>query len=305
MTRRARGLRLDGVLLLDKVSGISSNFALQQVKRLFNADKAGHTGSLDPLASGLLPVCFGQATRLAAFLLDSSKEYRVDVRLGVNTTTADAEGEITRKRPVPDLTDSELREILEDFTGPISQVPPMYSALKRDGVRLYEYARNGIEVERNPRTVTIHKLELLACSGERMSLQVSCSKGTYIRTLAEDIGERIGSGAHVEQLRRTGVGRFRIEDSWTFERLHSMSAEQRVRDCLLPVDTAVGTWPKLEFAPESVHRAVQGRPVEACDPPRAGWVRMYTRDSLFFGVGEVLPDRRIAPRRLFLQNLGL
>ncbi|MGH8555876.1 MAG: tRNA pseudouridine(55) synthase TruB [Methylococcales bacterium] len=302
MKRRSRGIALDGILLLDKPSGVSSNHALQQVKRLFNAAKAGHTGSLDPLATGLLPVCFGQATRLAAFLLDNSKDYRVDIRLGLNTTTGDAEGKIKQQRPVPDFAHEELQAILGRFSGPISQVPPMYSALKRNGMRLYEYARNGIEVERSPRSVNIHQLDLLACSGDRLSLRVSCSKGTYIRTLAEDIGEAIGCGGHVEDLRRTAVGRFRSEDSWSVDRLQSLAAESRNDQCLLPIDEAVANWPKLEFSQESVHRASLGRAVEASDPPPQGWVRMYTRDNRFFAVGEVLPDRRIAPRKVFLDG---
>ncbi|MGH8549149.1 MAG: tRNA pseudouridine(55) synthase TruB, partial [Methylococcales bacterium] len=292
-----------GILLLDKPSGISSNHALQQVKRLFSAAKAGHTGSLDPLASGLLPVCFGQATRLAAFLLDSYKDYRVEIRLGLNTTTGDAEGEVKQHRPLPDLDHEDLNAILTRFRGQISQLPPMYSALKRNGVRLYEYARNGIEVERSPRTVTISKLDLLAATCDRLTLQVACSKGTYIRVLAEDIGEALGCGGHVETLRRTGVGRFRSEDSWTIDRLRSLAPECRDERCLLPMDEAVGNWPKLEFAQDSVSDARQGRAVEASDPAAQGWVRMYTLDSRFFGVGEVLPDRRVAPRKLFLNNL--
>jgi tRNA pseudouridine55 synthase len=301
--RGKRGRRLDGILLLDKHSGVSSNHALQQAKRLFQASKAGHTGSLDPLASGLIPVCFGQATRMAAFLLDSDKDYYVDIRLGVSTTTGDAEGEVKHQKPVPEIDDRELDEILTRFTGTISQTPPMYSALKRDGVRLYEYARNGIEVERPPRMITIHELDVLDRSGDGMSLRVSCSKGTYIRTLAEDIGDAIGCGAHVEQLRRTAVGRFRIEDSWTIERLGALTDEERDERCLLPIDEAVAAWPRLELGEQSVHSASQGQTVEVFDPPKAGWVRMYTQDSRFFGVGEVLPDKRIAPRKLFLNNL--
>jgi tRNA pseudouridine55 synthase len=303
--KRKRGRNLDGILLLDKPSGVSSNHALQQIKRLFNANKAGHTGSLDPLASGLLPVCFGQATRLAAFLLDSHKEYRVDIRLGLNTTTGDAEGEIKQRRPPPDLEDEMLEAMLARFRGRISQRPPMYSALKRDGVRLYEYARNGIEVERVPRPVTISRLDLLAYTGERLTLQVSCSKGTYIRTLAEDIGEALGCGGHVETLRRAGVGRFRSEESWTIEGLQSLPPENRDKRCLLPIDAAVSNWPRLEFAQDSVTCARQGRAVEASDPPAEGWVRMYTQANRFFGVGEILPDRRIAPRKLFLDNADL
>ncbi|MCI0667545.1 MAG: tRNA pseudouridine(55) synthase TruB [Methylococcaceae bacterium] len=303
MSRRNRGRKLDGILLLDKPSGVSSNQALQQVKKLFDAAKAGHTGSLDPLASGLLPVCFGQATRLAAYLLDSHKDYRVDIRLGLNTTTGDAEGEVRRQRPLPDLEPGELKAVLARFEGRISQLPPMHSALKRNGVRLYQYARQGIEVERSPRTVIISKLELLAATCERLTLQVSCSKGTYIRTLAEDIGEALGCGGYVETLRRTGVGRFRSDASWTIDDLQSLPPENREERCLLPIDEAVANWPKLEFAQDSVTCARHGRAIEVSDAPAQGWVRMYTQDSRFFGVGEILPDRRIAPRKLFLHSL--
>ncbi|MGH8475124.1 MAG: tRNA pseudouridine(55) synthase TruB [Methylococcales bacterium] len=302
MKRRKRGVGLDGILLLDKASGISSNQALQQVKRLFNAAKAGHTGSLDPLASGLLPVCFGQATRLAAFVLDRRKDYLVDIRLGHKTTTGDAEGEVILEGPVPHLSPEEVKAILDRFTGPIKQIPPMYSALKRDGIRLYEYARNGIEIERSARAVNIYELDLLDCSGDRLTLRVSCSKGTYIRTLAEDIGDEIGCGGHVETLRRTAVGGFRIEVAWSFDRLQALTSEQRNEQCLLPVDAAVSNWPRLELSRESVRNASQGRVIEASDPLPEGWVRMYTLDSQFFGIGQVLPNRRVAPRKVFLPS---
>lgn len=304
MRRRSKGQKLDGILLLDKRSGISSNHALQEIKRLMNAAKAGHTGSLDPLASGLLPVCFGQATRLSAFILETDKKYRVDIRLGLTTTTGDAEGEIKKKLPVPDLDDAALSGLLRQFTGPISQIPPMYSALKRDGVRLYEIARQGLEVERKPRTITIYNMDLLEYSGDKISLDVTCSKGTYIRTLAEDIGESIGCGGYVENLRRIGVGCFDIEHSWTIDRLQSLPVGHRSDQCLLPMDQAVANWPRLEFAEESVYCASHGQAVEVSGPPAEGWVRMYTQDSQFFGVGEVLPDQRIAPRKLFLNSTG-
>jgi tRNA pseudouridine55 synthase len=295
---------LDGFLLLDKRSGISSNQALQEVRRLFNAAKAGHTGSLDPLATGLLPICFGQATRLSAFLLDTSKAYQVDIRLGRTTTTGDTEGEILEQKPVPVLDESALKPVLSALTGSISQVPPMYSALKQNGVRLYELARKGIEVERKPRTITIYDLEFLACSGDLLSLRVSCSKGTYIRTLAESIGEAIGCGAHIDSLRRTGVGQFRIENSWTVQGLETIVSEDRESVCLLPIDQAVGEWPRLELSAESAWSASLGQSVLAPEKSVQGWVRMYTPDSHFLGMGEVLPGNRIAPRKLFLRSTG-
>jgi tRNA pseudouridine55 synthase len=290
--------------LLDKRSGISSNQALQEVKRLFNAAKAGHTGSLDPLATGLLPICFGQATRLSGFLLDTSKAYQVDIRLGSTTTTGDTEGEVLEQKPIPVLDESVLEPVLSALTGNISQVPPMYSALKQKGVRLYELARKGIEVERKPRTITIYDLEFLAYSGDLLSLRVSCSKGTYIRTLAESIGEAIGCGAHIDSLRRTGVGQFRIENSWTIQGLQAATSEGRESACLLPIDQAVGEWPRLELSAESAWSASLGQSVLAPDKSTEGWVRMYAPDSRFLGMGEVLPDKRIAPRKLFLRSIG-
>lgn len=302
MRRRRKGRKLDGILLLDKRSGISSNRALQEVKILLNAAKAGHTGSLDPLASGLLPVCFGQATRLSAFMLESDKDYQVDIRLGVTTATGDTEGEILQKKPVPNLEDQELLEILAKFKGSLQQVPPMYSALKKNGVRLYEIARRGLEVERKPRPISIYRLDLQELTGDKVSLKVSCSKGTYIRTLAEDIGMAIGCGGHVEQLRRTGIGRFSIDQSWTFARLQSIPSDKLSDCCLLPIDEAVANWPRVEFEEASVYDARHGQPVQAYDTPMEGWVRMYTSDSQFFGIGEVMPDQRIAPRKLFLNS---
>lgn len=304
MRSRNRGRKLDGFLLLDKRIGISSNHALQEVKRLFNAAKAGHTGSLDPLATGLLPICFGQATRLSTFLLDTSKAYQVDIRLGSTTTTGDTEGEVLEQKPVPVLDESVLKPVLSALTGSISQVPPMYSALKQKGVRLYELARKGIEVERKPRTITIYDLEFLAYSGNLLSVRVSCSKGTYIRTLAESIGEAIGCGAHIDSLRRTGVGQFRIENSWTIQGLQTVTSEGREYECLLPIDQAVGEWPRLELSAEAAWSASQGQSVVAPGKSAQGWVRMYTPDSRFLGMGQVLPDNRVAPRKLFLQSTG-
>jgi tRNA pseudouridine55 synthase len=236
--RRSSGRPINGVLLLDKPLGITSNAALQEVKRLFRAAKAGHTGSLDPLANGLLPICFGEATKMSAFLLDADKRYWVRVRLGVKTTTADAEGEVVEERPVPDLTAEQLEPVLQEFRGRISQLPPMYSAVKHQGRRLYELARQGKQVERTPRDITIYSLENRGIDGNYLTLEVHCSKGTYVRTLAEDIGMRLGCGAHVKELRRTQVGPLHDRDCVTLDCLREAAGESlaSIDEFILPVE---------------------------------------------------------------------
>lgn len=224
--RSAPKRRIDGVLLLDKPAGASSNAALQRTKWLFNAAKAGHTGTLDPMATGLLLLCFGRATKFAGMLLDADKTYRAAVRLGVTTDTADAEGGVLETRPV-EVSQARVREALVQFTGEIEQVPPMYSALKRDGKPLYEYARQGIELERPPRRVTIHELRLLSFGGDQFEIEVACSKGTYIRTLAADIGEALGCGAHLSALRRTRIGDFDVTDACSLDQLAQMDESAR------------------------------------------------------------------------------
>lgn len=231
--RSAPKRRIDGVLLLDKPIGASSNAALQRTKWLFNAAKAGHTGTLDPQATGLLLLCFGKATKFASALLDADKVYRATVRLGVTTETADAEGAVLETRSV-EVSQAQVQQALLQFTGEIEQVPPMYSALKRDGKPLYEYARQGIELERPPRRVAIHELRLLSFGGDQFEIEVACSKGTYIRTLAADIGEALGCGAHLSALRRTRIGDFDVSDACSLDQLAQM--DESARDgCLLPV----------------------------------------------------------------------
>lgn len=215
---------IDGIILLDKPVGLSSNAALQKVRRLLRARKGGHTGSLDPLASGLLPLCFGEATKVSGFLLGADKRYRVRIRLGITTATGDGEGEVLEERPWEHIGRADVERVLPRFLGEIQQVPPMYSALKHEGQRLYRLARQGVEVERPPRTVTIHALELLDFEPGLVELDVHCSKGTYIRTLAEDLGKALGTGAHVQALRRTGLGPFDAERTVTMERLEELAA---------------------------------------------------------------------------------
>ena len=289
---------INGVLLLDKASGFSSNSSLQKVKRLFRARKAGHTGSLDPLASGLLPVCLGEATKLSSFLLNSDKRYEVRIRLGAETDTADVEGTVTLTRPVPDLTEAIIEQVLQDFRGEGEQIPPMYSALKHQGQRLYDLARKGLEVDRPARPITIHSLTLLRFDATSMDLDVHCSKGTYIRTLAEDIGRSLGCGGHVEVLRRTAVGSLKVMDAFTIGQLEVMTQNERDK-VLMPMDELVSYLPSVEVNEAMSLMFCQGNPLFVPQAPSQGWVRLYGRSAGFLGLGEVLDDGRIGPRRMF------
>ncbi|HEC17170.1 MAG TPA: tRNA pseudouridine(55) synthase TruB [Sedimenticola sp.] len=298
--QRQRGRNVQGILLLDKPLGITSNAALQQVKRIFHARKAGHTGSLDPLADGLLPICFGSATKISAYLLDADKRYRVRVRLGVTTTTADAEGEVLRTCPTEGVTEQAIRSVLSTFVGEIQQLPPMYSALKHKGERLYKLARQGIEVEREPRLVTIHALELLCCDLPEFELDVHCSKGTYVRTLAEDIGEALGCGAHVSALRRTGVGPFGTEGIVSMETIEARAEEgpEALDQLLLPVESALADWPAVRLSGDAAYYLRMGQPVLVPKAPTEGWVRLYAGEGRFIGVGQIQDDGKVAPKRL-------
>ena len=299
--RRQRGRAVNGILALDKPIGMGSNEVLQQVKRLYHARKAGHTGSLDRLASGLLPICFGEATKLSTYLLNADKHYVATFRLGVATSTGDAEGEIVSRRPVPVFSASALERAVARFRGEIDQIPPMHSALKHKGKRLYQLAHDGIVVEREPRRITIHRFDVLYAEGERMEVEVLCSKGTYIRTLAEDLGEALGCGASVEALRRIGAGPFTAEDMTDLAALKSLAAEDpRALDTLLrPMEEAVSQWPRVSLPEGVAFYLRKGQPVLVPHSPTDGWVRIHTERAGFIGVGEVLDDGRIAPRRLF------
>lgn len=296
---RARGRAVSGILLLDKPLGLSSNHALQRVKRLFDARKAGHTGSLDPLADGMLPICLGDATKLSAFLLDADKHYVFRVRLGQTTATGDTEGEIVKERPTDGVTVDDINRTLPRFVGEIQQLPPMYSALKHQGKRLYELAREGVVVERQPRTVHVHALMLGTVELPEFELRVHCSKGTYVRTLAEDIGEALGCGAHVVALRRTGVGPYTDYPMYTMDELERVAAQgQSALDALLlPVDTALADWPEVRVSADSAFYLRQGQAVLVPKAPTSGWVRIFHGDQ-FLALGEVQDDGRIAPRRL-------
>jgi len=294
VARARRGDPVDGVLLLDKPSGITSNHALQKARRLLNAAKAGHTGTLDPLASGLLPLTFGEATKFSSDLLDADKGYRATVLLGVRTRTADAEGEVVATQPV-EVTRAQLDAALSLLTGSIEQVPPMHSALKRDGRALYDYARAGVEVAREPRRVTIHRLVLVAFDGERVTIDVECSKGTYVRVLAEDLGDLLGCGAHLAALRRTRVGAMTLECSVSLAELEAMPAPERC-ERLLPVDALLAALPRIDLAEPQARRFLHGNPLELGGTP--GRVRVYGPDEQLLGLAERDEHGALNPRRL-------
>lgn len=281
--------------MLDKAPGASSNAALQQAKRLYQAAKAGHAGTLDPLATGLLPILFGEATKFSSDLLEADKSYAAEIRLGVSTATADAEGEVIATRAV-NVTVEQLALALQHFRGVILQTPPLYSALKHAGKPLYAYARAGIDIERAPRRVTIRALALQCFEGERLALSVTCSKGTYIRSIAHDLGEMLGCGAHLAALRRTAVGRFGLDCAHSLESLEAMTAAERDAS-LLPVDALLQDLPEVRLEPAQQARFLQGQAVPWDGPPQAR-VRVYGSDGALLGVGEAEADGAISPRRV-------
>ncbi len=303
--RRSRGRNVNGILLFDKPLGISSNDALQRVKRLFKAQKAGHTGSLDPLADGLLPLCFGAATKLSAYLLDADKHYWVRVKLGVTTTTADAEGEVLQTRPTDAVTEAALHAVLPQFTGEIDQLPPMYSALKHKGQRLYKLAREGIEVEREPRRIRVHSLELVKVELPEFELQVALLERHLCPHSGRGHRQRAGlRGA------RDRVAPHRRRSLWRRQHDHPGSSSNRSPTnrarplwiaLLLPLDSALGDWPEVRLSDDAAHYLQMGQAVLVPKAPTEGWVRLYDNKRVFIGVGEVEDDGRIAPRRLMTQ----
>ena len=306
MARVRRGRPVDGILLLDKPLGVSSNHALQSVKRLYEAAKAGHTGSLDPLATGVLPLCFGEATKFSQYLLDADKAYESTFVLGTVTDTGDAEGRVLEDKDASGVTESDVITALQAFEGDIEQIPSMFSAIKQGGQPLYKLARKGLEVERKPRSVVIKTLQLRAFrGGERpeADIYLECSKGTYVRSLAEDLGRAIGCGAFVSALRRTRAGPFGIEDSMTLSGLEALkgAGESGVLDTLLlPTDAALGALPLVRLSESSGFYMRQGQPVMVSNGPRDGIVRVALDSGEFLGVGEMLDDGRVAPRRLIV-----
>jgi tRNA pseudouridine55 synthase len=294
---------IQGILLLDKPIGLSSNGALQRIKRLFRAKKAGHTGSLDPLATGMLPICFGEATKFSQFLLDSDKRYRVSMRLGLKTTTGDAEGEVIETRPVPEISSLFFDKVLKEFLGEIQQIPPMFSALKHQGKPLYRLARQGIEVERQPRVVQIFDLQRLDQENEpdTFSFDVHCSKGTYVRTLVEDIGERLNCGAHVSRLHRLAVTPYQETKMYSLDDLEYLCQQEGVEALhalLLPVETSVQALPAIKLSTSAAFYMRMGQPVIVPHLPTQGLVRVFADDGRFMGIGEIMDDGRVTPRRL-------
>ncbi len=307
---RRRGRDVHGVFLLDKQQGASSNDVLQKVKRLFNANKAGHTGALDPLATGMLPICLGEATKFSQYLLDSDKRYRVIARLGERTDTSDADGNLIETRPVI-FSQHELDAALESFRGDTMQVPTMFSALKYQGRKLYEYARKGITVPREARPITVFELQFIRWEGNGLELEIQVSKGTYIRTIIDDLGEKLGCGAHVIMLRRLQVARYPIEKMMTLEQLQALAATVNTAETpdyapldalLLPMDSPSEDFPVVNLPSSLAAFFKQGMPVQAADVPQQGLVRVTEGDERkFIGMAEIADDGRVAPRRLVVE----
>ena len=306
MGRRRRGRPVDGILVLDKPLGVSSNRALQTAKHLYFAAKAGHTGSLDPLATGVLPLCFGEATKFSQYLLDADKAYQSTFVLGVATATGDAEGEILATANGCHITEAAVLEALAEFRGEIEQVPSMYSAIKQNGQPLYKLARQGKEVERKARKVVVKQLELRgfrAGENPQVDIYLECSKGTYVRSIAEDLGTALGCGAHVSALRRTRAGPFSIEDSVSLNTLEALKSNEQLAQMdalLLPADTALGGLPLVRLSESGGFYIRQGQPVQVPNAPCDGMVRVALETGEFLGIGEILDDGRVAPRRLIV-----
>ncbi|AST70977.1 tRNA pseudouridine(55) synthase TruB [Kosakonia cowanii] len=307
---RRRGRDVHGVLLLDKQQGASSNDVLQKVKRLYNANRAGHTGALDPLATGMLPICLGEATKFSQYLLDSDKRYRVIARLGQRTDTSDADGQVVEERPV-NFTAAELASALESFRGNTQQIPSMYSALKYQGKKLYEYARQGIEVPREARPITVYELLFIRHEGDELELEIHCSKGTYIRTIIDDLGEKLGCGAHVIYLRRLAVSRYPLERMVTLEQLQALVQQAEQQDVpaaelldplLMPMDSPASDFPVVNIPSVVAAYFKNGQPVRASTTPAEGLVRVTEgEEGKFIGMGEIDDQGRVAPRRLVVE----
>ncbi|MBU4684804.1 tRNA pseudouridine(55) synthase TruB [Cedecea davisae] len=307
---RRRGRDIHGVLLLDKPQGLSSNDALQKVKRLYNANRAGHTGALDPLATGMLPICLGEATKFSQYLLDSDKRYRVIARLGQRTDTSDADGTVVEERPVT-FSEQALADALESFRGETQQIPSMYSALKYQGKPLYEYARQGIEVPRESRAIVVYELLFIRHEGNELELEVHCSKGTYIRTIIDDLGEKLGCGAHVTFLRRLAVSKYPVERMVTLEQLNELIEQAHRQDIapselldplLMPMDSPASDFPVVNLLSEVAVYFKNGQPVRVNGVPAEGLVRVTEgEEHKFIGMAEIDDDGRVAPRRLVVE----
>lgn len=297
---------MHGIVVLDKALGGSSNYALQQIKRLFDANKAGHTGALDPLATGVLPLCLGEATKVSQFLLDSDKAYRARIKLGVRTDTADSEGEVIATADAGAVTEAQIKSALTQFEGDIEQVPPMYSALKRDGQPLYKLAREGKTVEREPRAITVYSIELTDFDpqSKELEIEVDCSKGTYIRTIADDLGQIIGCGAHIIALRRLKAGAFTLADSQSLEELEAAKQADgfnAIDAMLMPMDKAIDTLPAVHLPAYTAQFLKQGQAVQVNKPSADGLLRLY-EDEEFIGIGVIDDDGMVAPKRLIVKD---
>ena len=310
MAKRRKGRTINGVILLDKPYEMSSNSALQKVKRIFSAQKAGHTGALDPLATGMLPICLGEATKFSQFLLDTDKTYQVTAKLGVRTTTSDADGEVVSEKPV-NVSNEQLAVALESFRGTTKQVPSMYSALKYQGQPLYKYAREGIEVPRESRDITVFKLDLIRFEGDEVDLDIHVSKGTYIRTIVDDLGELLGCGAHVANLHRSAVGKHPTDKMVTLEQLQTLveqaeeqelSASELLDPLLLPMTTACDGIPEVFIDDMSANFLRHGNPVQVANVPSDGLVQVFVGDNVndgeFIGIGHIDDDGLVAPKRI-------
>lgn len=302
MGRRKKGRSVSGILLLNKPQGMSSNAALQTVKRLYGAAKAGHTGALDPLATGMLPLCFGEATKFSQFLLDSDKGYRVIGKLGVRTDSGDSTGETIEEKPV-DVSPKQLEQALENFRGDIMQIPSMFSALKHQGQPLYKYARKGIEIERPARPVTIYELELISFDGEFVELEIECSKGTYIRNIIDDLGQELGCGAHVTMLHRTFVADYPIDQMLTIAQLEEERAQGESLDHhLMPVDSPIMYLDSAELDMESASYFSHGQAINYPNVAEGDLLRVYDEQGLFLGIAEVDDEDMLAPKRLVVHS---
>ena len=296
---KRRGRAIDGLLLLNKPPGMTSNRALQEVRRLLDANKGGHTGSLDPAATGMLPLCFGEATKVCAYLLDADKRYRVTARLGTTTDTGDADGKAVAEAAVPRLTAEQWDQVLQSFVGETQQVPPMYSALKKDGKRLYELARKGETVEREARTVRIDDIVLLEATSNRLVFRVACSKGTYIRVLVEDIARKAGTLAHTARLHRESVGDFEAQHMLDLDTVRRLADSGELDAKLMPADQALGRFAAVSLSADDAGRFRSGQLVDAGSQAGTGLVRVYGPAACFIGIGELANGSGLAPRRVF------
>jgi tRNA pseudouridine55 synthase len=300
--RNRKGRNITGIIVIDKPTGRSSNHVLQQVKRLFDAKKAGHTGSLDPLATGVLPICLGEATKLSAYLLDGDKRYHVTCQLGVITDSGDSDGTVLEKLTIPTITEQSLLKIIEKFKGEQQQVPPMYSALKHKGQPLYKFARQGIEIERKSRHIKIYDISLISFTSDSFTLDVCCSKGTYIRTLVEDISHGLGTGGHVTMLRRVESAGYKITDAISIAELEGIAEHglEALDQSLLPSENALPNWPSVVIDPQQVIALRLGQTAQVADKFKSAQIRLFDQKKSFLGLGEMTESGIVSPRRVFV-----